>query len=247
MVFCKHYVSFVFFDLLHFLIMKNIAFFLLLFIVFGLFSCVTDDHKQVIVKDPDGFYTEKYFVINDSIKDGIYLKFFANGQLSDSCFYRNDTIVGVRWIYSSDGYLEIEENYNKGILQGNYLVFYPNGNLKLKQTFVNNELNGISYSYYNNGMLKEKVLIINGVENGAFEEFYPSGKIRWRGTYLNGENEQDTLYEFDLNGHLKRKLFCNKGVCNTVWLREEGQLNKKQVEVWDARILDIPDDFSTID
>jgi len=216
-------------------------------LIFGLafvgFSCIADSHKQVIVKDPDGYYTEKYYVINDSIKDGIYLKFYANGKLSDSCYYKNDTIQGIKHIYSDKGYLEIQETYKNGILDGEYKVFYPNGTIKLKQSFEDNVLNGLSYAYYDNEVLKEKVLLKNGIENGPFEEYYKSGEIHWKGTYLDGENEQDTLYEYNLIGEIKRKLFCKKGVCYTVWTKEMGFVKRDKNAIVDDKLLDIPNDY----
>ncbi|MBK7093540.1 MAG: hypothetical protein IPH57_00170 [Saprospiraceae bacterium] len=42
----------------------------------------------------------------------------------------------------------------------------------------------------------------NNEENGSFEDFYENGKIHWKGTYLNGDNEHDTLYEYDDTGIL---------------------------------------------
>ncbi len=218
-----------------------VLFVFLITIIF--YGCITDNHKQVIVEDPDGYYTEKYFVINDSIKDGIYLKYYSNGKLSDSCYYKNDTIEGTKNIYSDKGYLEIQETYKNGILEGDYTVFYPNGNIKIKQTFHNNQLSGYSYGYYENSVLKEKVFLEKGVENGPFEEYYNTGKIHWKGTYLNGENEQDTLYEFDITGKIKRKLFCKKGVCYTVWTKEKGFIKKDSNIIISDQDLNIPTEY----
>jgi len=218
-------------------------YFLLIIVFVGFTGCIADNHKQVIVKDPDGYYTEKYFVLDDSIKDGIYLKFYASGNLSDSCYYKNDTIQGIKHIYSDKGYLEIQETYLNGVLNGDYKVFYPNGQVKLKQTFKDDVLTGYSYAYYDNGVLKEKVLLKNGIENGPFEEYYKSGKMHWKGTYLNGENEQDTLYEYDLSGEIKRKLFCNKGVCFTVWTKEKGFVKHDSKAKISAGLPDIPVDY----
>jgi len=229
--------------MIFYLFMKLFASLFFFVLIFVVFSCIADNHKQVIVKDPDGYYTEKYFVIDDSIKDGIYLKFYADGKLSDSCYYKNDTIQGIKHIFSDKGYLEIQETYKNGILDGEYKVFYPNGKVKLKQTFKDNVLTGLSYAYYDNGNLKEKVLLKNGIENGAFEEFYKSGKIHWKGTYLNGENEQDTLYEYDLTGEVKRKLFCRKGVCYTVWTKDKGFVKNDSNVIIGDELLDIPVDY----
>lgn len=221
---------------------KNQYLFGLVLLLF-LSACLVDNHKEVIVKDPSGFFTEKYSVINDSIKDGVYQMFYSNGKLIDSCFYKNDTLQGIRKMFSEKGYLEILETYKNGVLDGDYIVYYPNGNIKFKQTFINNVLSDYSYGYYDDGTLKEKVLFKNGDENGAFEEYYSSGSIHWRGQYLNGDNEQDTLYEYSESGELSKKLFCKKGVCFTVWVKGKGFVKHDSSIILSDMLLDIPLDY----
>lgn len=210
-----------------------LSFGILIFVV----SCINDGHKKIIVEDPDGYYREEYTVIDDSIKDGMYLKYFSNGKLSDSSYYRYDTLEGIRKIFSDKGYVEILETYKKGILDGPYLVYHPNGNIKIKQTFIKNELSDYSFRYYPNGVLLEKVKIENGIENGPFEEYHPNGKIHWKGYYEEGDTEQDTLYEFDLTGDLIRKLFCKRGVCNTIWTMKDGYIKSdNKIKINDSLI-----------
>jgi len=199
-------------------------FFIIALSLFAFFACSLDKHKKVIIKDARGFFREEFTVVNDSIKDGTYKKFYGNGVLWDSCFYVNDTLQGQRKIYDDNGRLEIIENYKDGLLDGEYLVFYPDGKLKLKQFFKNNILTDTSYAYYENGVLKEKVCMSNNMENGPFEEYYENGMLHWKGRYLNGDNEQDTLYEYDKQGRLIKKMLCDKGICHTIWKKDK---NKK--------------------
>ncbi|HHB51482.1 MAG TPA: hypothetical protein ENK75_00320, partial [Saprospiraceae bacterium] len=116
-------------------------------------SCINDGHKKIIVEDSNGFFREEYIVKNDSIKDGVYLKYFGNGILWDSCFYKNDTLQGVRKLFNDKGVLEIKENYKDGILEGEYKVYYPNGKIKLLQFYRNNIMQDTSYAYFDNGVL----------------------------------------------------------------------------------------------
>lgn len=198
---------------------------------------MNDSHKKIIVEDPDGYFREEYTVVSDSIKDGMYLKYFSNGKLYDSCNYKNGILEGERKIFSDKGYVEIQETYKNGILEGPYLVYHPNGNIKIKQTFTNNVLSDFSYRYYSDGVLKEKVTIVDGLENGPFDEYYPNGNLHWKGQYLNGDYEQDTLYEYNTSGELMKKLLCNKGICNTVWTLEEGlKVLDKKIKIADSLI-----------
>ena len=185
--------------------------------IFFIFACAENRHKKVIVKDASGFFKEEFTVIDDSIKDGTYKKYYGNGILWDSCYYKNDTLQGQRKIYDNNGNLEIIENYKDGVLDGEYLVFYPDGQIKIRQFFKDNVLSDTSYVYYKNGVLKEKVCMADNKENGPFEEYYESGVLHWKGRYLDGDNEQDTLYEYDRNGILIRKMLCDKGICHTIW------------------------------
>lgn len=202
--------------------MSKYLVFTILISILTVLSCTLDNHKKIIVQDPDGYFKEEFIVVNDSIKDGTYIKYYNNGKIWDSCFYKMDTLDGIRKIFSEKGNVEILETYKNGILDGPYLIYYPNGQIKFKQIFINNIMQGDSYGYYDDGSLKEEVLIVDGLENGPFKEYYKSGKVHWKGTYLEGDNENDTLYEYDLNGELATKLFCRKGVCQTVWLKDRG-------------------------
>ncbi len=199
-----------------------------LFIVFGglsiLSSCEFNDHRKVVVNDPSGYYRDEYYVVNDSIKDGQFLRFFSDGKLSDSCGYKMGKLEGIKKLYSSKGNLQTLETYKNGKLNGDYIVYYPDGNVKIKQKFIDDRLEDISYRYYPNGKIQEEVTMKNGLENGAFKEYYPSGVLHWKGLFVDGANEQDTLYEYDKNGELMRKLFCEMGYCRTFWRMKEGYI-----------------------
>ena len=69
----------------------------------------------------------------------------------------------------------------------------------------------------------------DNLENGPFAEYYENGNIHWEGNYLGGDFEQDTLKEFDKEGELIRILFCNKGVCQTIWTPEKGFIEMKKI------------------
>lgn len=204
--------------------MKFKVFLIMILVLTGGYGCIKSNNKKIVVQHPDGYYKEVFYVVDDSIKEGSYQKFFPDGKLWDSCYYKNDTIEGIRKIFSNKGYQEVTEHYKNGVLHGLYKVFYPDGGLKLKQTYNNGVLEGYSYAYYPDGKIKEKVTMKNNEENGSFEDYYENGKIHWKGTYLNGDNEHDTLYEYNDTGILIKKMFCQYGVCQTVWTKEKGKI-----------------------
>jgi len=186
-------------------------------IIVWYYSCKDSEHEKIIFNSSDGSYSEEYFVVKDSIKDGLYKRYFENGKLEISCDYKMGVIEGIKKRYSEKGYLEALETYKNGKMDGTYIVYHPDGSVKLKQIFIDDLLQGLSISYFQNGKMKEKVTIKDGFENGVFEEYYPSGVLHWKGNYLNGENEHDTLLEYNQSGQLRRKLFCQMGFCKTIW------------------------------
>ena len=186
--------------------MKFLAVFIFFFLIFS--SCDVD-HKKIVYVHPDGYFREEYYINkDDSLKDGLYIKYFPNGKMWDSCTYTQGVLHGIRKVYGDMGNLEVMENYKNGVFEGDYKVFYPDGRLKLIQQFINGKIQGL---------IKEKVTMKDNEENGHFEEYYENGTLHWKGSYLNGDNEQDTLYEFGTTGELIKKMYCQSGVCETIW------------------------------
>jgi antitoxin component YwqK of YwqJK toxin-antitoxin module len=192
-----------------------------------LLSC--NDRKKVVTVHPEGFYKEVYHVTDDSIMNGTYQKYYAEGQLADSCYYVDNKIHGTRKIYAKDGFLEIEETYENGVFNGPYKTYYPNGSVKKEQQYIENMIQGTVKQFYPDGKLKAAVEFKDNLENGSFTEYHENGNVHWQGKYLGGDYEQDTLKEFDKNGELIRILFCEQGICQTIWTPEKGTVELKKI------------------
>jgi antitoxin component YwqK of YwqJK toxin-antitoxin module len=201
----------------------------LLFFLMGTLFLSCGKRKKIVTVHPDGYYKEVYQVINDSIKDGPYLKYFENGVLADSCHFVNDTIHGLRKIFNAAGQLEIEETYDKGVFHGTYKTYYPNGQVKKVQNYVQNQIQGEVRQYYEDGTLMAIVQFVENLENGPFTEYHPNGHLHWEGYYLGGDFEQDTLKEYNFQGELVRKLYCEEGICQTVWTPEKGNIEPEKI------------------
>lgn len=161
--------------------------------------------------------------LNDYAKEGSFLKFDPNGKKLEEAHYTNDTLDGLRILYSETGDTQIVESYKKGAFNGEYRVFHENGKLKLVGIYNNNQMTGKWQGYYDNGALKEEVLFVDNQENGPFIEYHPNGKLKAEGNYLNGDFEQGELKLYDEAGNLYRRMECDKGVCKTVW-QAEGEI-----------------------
>ena len=205
----------------------------MLFIIFALLavfliSCMNNNSK-VVVMHPDGYYKEVYHVKDDSIRHGMYQRFYANGVLADSCNFRDNLVNGQRKLFSENGILEIQETYVDGIFEGPYTTYFLNGQLKKIQIYKNDQIQGEVKEYYEDGKLKAITQFLDNMENGAFQEYYENGNLHWEGFYQGGDFEQDTLKEFNSDGLLIRKLFCEQGICQTAWTLENGYKEVKSL------------------
>lgn len=155
--------------------------------------------------------------LNDYAKEGMFVKFGASGKKMEEAHYANDTLDGLRILYSEKGDTQIVESYKKGAFDGEYRIFHENGKLKLLGIYENNIMIGKWKGYYDNGALKEEVTFVDNQENGPFIEYHPNGKLKAEGTYLNGDFEQGELKLYDESGKLYRRMECDKGICKTIW------------------------------
>lgn len=203
--------------------------FLLFFIlIVGLLACKNNIET---ITQTNEFNQQVAYSIDKTTKkkEGAYIIKTADGVLVEESNYTADTLDGVRKLYNIDGKLETIETYKNGDFHGPTKTFYENGQIKFDGNYVDNILTGETKSYYQDGQLKEVVAFRDNLENGPFTEYHPNGKIKAKGTYLNGDSEHGELELFDENGELIKKMDCNKGVCRTIWTKEEGSVNTKNI------------------
>jgi antitoxin component YwqK of YwqJK toxin-antitoxin module len=188
--------------------------------VLAILSCKKTT-ETVESKDEAGYTVRYERRLSDYAKQGRYEKINPKGQKVEEAMYRNDTLDGSRIIYSETGDTQIVELYKNGIFDGAYKVFYENGALKILGYYKNNIAVGKWKGYYDTGALKEEVTFENNQENGPFVEYHPNGKLKAEGAYANGDYEEGELKLYDESGTLYRRMECVKGVCKTVWKKEE--------------------------
>lgn len=112
----------------------------------------------------------------DSLKQGVWKEFWANGDLKSEVIYKNNKKQGleIKWFdlpdcveqeaYYKDGKLEgpcinyskkckkdFFETFKNGIKEGLELSYYPNGNIKAEGTFKKGNLNGYYKVYDKKG------------------------------------------------------------------------------------------------
>ena len=101
------------------------------------------------------------FIMNGK-KEGIYRKYYENGQLCEEVNYIDDKMNGIYKRYHENGQLWIEVNYIDNEKNGIYKSYYENGQLWLEVNYIDDKENGIYKLYYQDGKLFEEVNYIDG-------------------------------------------------------------------------------------
>ena len=194
--------------------------FILIFAI--LFFAACSPKPRVVEEFSDGKLYQRYYVIDDSIKQGELRKFDPNGNIMEISNYVQGSLSGERKLFDPNGNIEIIENYLDGLIHGDYRVFYPSGQLKLMSKYDQGILQGITKKYYESGALMEEVSFEANQENGPFTEYFENGNKKWEGTYLKGDNEFGLLLKYNEEGEVIRKMMCDSlAICRTFWTIEE--------------------------
>ena len=193
---------------------------------FSLIVCSCQDLTQVQIVDPISGIKKVYWIDKDSLIQGEKLVYIDQGKvLNEKSNYIDGQLSGDRFLYRTDGTLEIKEHYQNDYLEDTLLIYYPSGMVKLKMPYAQGVLTGQVLQYYESGKLMEQVTYVENQENGPFVEFHENGQIKWKGQYLNGDNEFGILEQYDEEGHLSRKLSCDSSaICRTIWTKEKGDI-----------------------
>ena len=157
----------------------------------------------------------------DFAKQGLYRLSSKQGKLLEIATYENDTLHGNRILfYAETGDTQIIESYNRGKFEGEYRVFYPNGNLEQLGVYTANIMEGTWTRFYETGEPMEEVVFVDNNENGPFKEYYQNGHLKAEGYYKDGDNEHGALKMYDEEGELIKTMNCVKGICKTIWKKE---------------------------
>lgn len=155
------------------------------------------------------------------IKDGHLQAYSDSGELIEEANYEKDTLHGKRVLYFQEGGKQIVEHYIKGKFHGPYFTFFPDGKPYVEGEYQNNVMSGVWKTYYPSGQLKEEVTFKDNLENGPFKEYHENGKNKAKGNYKDGDREEGILLLYDTTGTLIRKMECSKGICHTIWKKED--------------------------
>ncbi|MBV9986062.1 MAG: hypothetical protein JO301_00165 [Chitinophagaceae bacterium] len=111
---------------------------------------------------PNGRDTASIFCFDQGKENGVWRKFYSNGQLEET------------------------RQYDHGIKTGDYLAWWPDGKQKLFYHFKNGEFDGVYREWTDSGILIKEMNYLEGHENGSQKQFFNDGTVKANYTIIGG-------------------------------------------------------------
>ena len=168
--------------------MKKILFlFLVLCINIGLFSQSKDTiYYNSNWELADSSEHDYYLIKEGNKKNGAFTAYYKSGKIRCN-FYcneinyediENSKFESKMTIYSKEGKIIIEGNYENGLKSGKWNYFTDLGVKDIEEEYEKGILNGSFISYYENNKIHEKGNMLNGKKNGDWVTKYYDGAIK---------------------------------------------------------------------
>lgn len=154
------------------------------------------------------------------IKEGQFIYYFENGQISSDGKYLNNNKIGYWTSFYENGFKRSEVNYLNGILNGEYKSYYKNDQIESEGSFLNGNYDGVWKWYFKNGNMSTKETYANNelidiecwTENAVKQEENCSPEIEAQ--FIGGYSalskfiqENINYYEEDLRHGIKGEIF----------------------------------------
>ena len=112
---------------------------------------------------------ERYFVNERGEKDGLYQRYYMNGQPAQTCTYRNGKKNGVQVSRYENGRISSECTYRDGDQEGSYTSYYPDGTTHQTCYFINDKYEGECRLFNPDGSLASVYTYHEGLKDGVCE------------------------------------------------------------------------------
>lgn len=167
----------------------------------------------------------------DSLMQGKWVEFYANGNLKSEGNYTTGIKNGYFKEYDFDGNLLSVVKYVNGVLQTDATEvtkldlkreYYSNGQVKKVGSFKNNIPEGVTREFSENGeiiaakiykagnIIGDGIVDASGLKQGEWKEYYETGELKASGKYENGLKIGEWKYWYE-NGKLEQKGIYVKG------------------------------------
>lgn len=152
----------------------------------------------------------------DSLKQGIWMEFWANNDLKSEVFYKNNKKQGleINWFDEPDC-VELEAYYKDGLLDGPSIYYTKKCKKDLFQTFKNGLKEGLELEYYSNGRIKAEGKYKKGHLDGYYKVYDKNGVFAFESRSTDNEtnlqpNIADTTTSVVFNVLKRNKKWNNK-------------------------------------
>lgn len=172
---------------------------------------------QVITYGADGKTIIAESISSDGKKNGRYVTYYSNGQLSREQEYKEGKEHGYLRTYNQDGTLKWDCNYEDGKMQGQQVQMYESnlyGYFVKTSNYERGTLVGDYSEVYANGNIKDKGQYDkNGKKTGVWISKNMDGSLTDESEYKNGERDG------------KRKSFFVDNTVSKIQTYKAGELN----------------------
>ncbi len=197
----------------------NVRTILCMMIVVLITFTACSNKKKIEIKNNAGVVIESYTVDknNPELKLGAYFKYYDNGKILETSFFKNGKLNGERKLYYESGKIMQTENYVDNKFEGAFKAFYEDGSLQQEGSYKDNMMNGLWKNYYKEpkNTLKNEMTLLENKINGPSKEYYTNGKLNATGNKLeigDGIDVYDGAVEvYDSLGILERIITYDKG------------------------------------
>ncbi len=152
----------------------------------------------------------------DSLKQGVWKEFWANGDLKSEVIYTNNKKQGleIKWFDEPDC-VEQEAYYKDGMLDGPSIYYSKKCKKDFFETFKNGVKDGLELSYYPNGNIKAEGNYKKGNLNGYYKVYDKKGVFSFESRSTETEtnlqpNIADTANNVIFNVLKRNKTWKNK-------------------------------------
>ena len=152
----------------------------------------------------------------DSLKQGVWKEFWANGDLKNEVIYKNNKKQGleIKWFDEPDC-VEQESYYKDGMLDGPSIYYSKKCKKDFFETFKSGVKEGLELSYYPNGNIKAEGNFKKGNLNGYYKVYDKKGVFSFESRSTDSEtnlqpNIADTAGNVIFNVLKRNKQFKSK-------------------------------------
>jgi len=133
----------------------------------------------------------------DNKKEGIWKKYYSNGNIEHEITYVRNKPNGYAKFYYENGNLSEEGIWQGNKWVGEYKYYFKNGNPAYEWSYnEKGKRSGNQKYYHENGNLRIEGDWVEGKENGVVKEYYDNGQLKCEKNYQNGKMDSTSVKSF---------------------------------------------------